>query len=111
VAMPFAHQRLPQTFAVVIGVHPPATRRGHAAVCADKTTSAPLPTPGLPLLDRSVSAQHQYLGACDELQGGYGWLEEGQVLELPMLVLWGERDKGGTPVASTGGPCLQAVCV
>ncbi|KIZ01480.1 hypothetical protein MNEG_6480 [Monoraphidium neglectum] len=44
---------------------------------------------GLPLLDRSVSAQHQYLGACDELQGGYGWLEEGQVLELPMLVLWG----------------------
>lgn len=46
---------------------------------------------GLPLLDRSASQQHQYLGVCDELHGGFGWLEEGEALDLPVLVLWGEQ--------------------
>jgi len=49
---------------------------------------------GLPLLDRSVSLQHSYLGACNELQGGFGWLEEGRIFSLPVLVLWGEQQRG-----------------
>ncbi|KAI8468587.1 MAG: hypothetical protein J3K34DRAFT_459827, partial [Monoraphidium minutum] len=44
---------------------------------------------GLPLLDRAASAQHAYLGDCDELRGGFGWLEEGRDIELPLLTLWG----------------------
>lgn len=51
--------------------------------------------PGLPLLDRSAAAQHGYLGATEELAGGYGWLDEGQVVALPLLVLFGECTRRG----------------
>ncbi|GBG00324.1 hypothetical protein Rsub_13032 [Raphidocelis subcapitata] len=43
----------------------------------------------LPAPDRSATLQHGYLGAWDELHAGFGFLDEGEVFSLPVLVLWG----------------------
>lgn len=74
-----------------------------AAAGALCNTAAPLHacnTTGLPLLERSATLQHPYLGLQDELSGGYGWLETGQTVSLPLLVLWGEDYETGHGLGS-----------
>ncbi|WIA30276.1 hypothetical protein OEZ86_000366 [Tetradesmus obliquus] len=62
---------------------------GSSGSSLQETEEAEEPAEGCTRFDPNVTASHQYLGDVDELEGGYGHLQEGATARLPLLMLDG----------------------
>ncbi|WIA10213.1 hypothetical protein OEZ85_010415 [Tetradesmus obliquus] len=62
---------------------------GSSGSSLQETEEAEEPAEGCTRFDPNVTASHQYLGDVDELEGGYGHLQEGTTARLPLLMLDG----------------------